>query len=39
MQDCVRDEVPKAVETLKKAGVTTRMITGDTYQTTKAIAI
>lgn len=39
LQDIVREEVPRAVEQLRKAGVTTRMITGDAYLTAKAIAI
>ncbi|KAL4455372.1 hypothetical protein ABPG74_012524 [Tetrahymena malaccensis] len=39
LQDIVREEVPKAVESLRRAGVTTRMITGDAYQTAKAIGI
>ena len=39
LHDSIRTEVPRAVKTLKKAGVTTRMITGDGYQTAKAIAL
>lgn len=39
LQDQLREEVPNAVKTLKRAGVTTRMITGDSSYTAKAIAI
>ena len=36
--DIIRSEVPKAVETCQKAGVTVRMITGDNIITAQAIA-
>lgn len=36
--DIIRTEVPKAVETCQKAGVTVRMITGDNIVTAQAIA-
>jgi len=39
IQDPVRDEVPKAVETCQRAGVTVRMVTGDNVVTARAIAI
>ena len=38
-QDPVRDEVPEAVRTCIRAGVTVRMVTGDNLTTGRAIAI
>ena len=39
IQDPVRDEVPEAVATCLRAGVTVRMVTGDNIVTAKAIAL
>ena len=39
LQDEIRVEVPKAVRQLKNAGVTTRMITGDSLGTARAVAV
>ena len=39
IQDPVRDEVPEAVATCLRAGVTVRMVTGDNIATAKAIAL
>lgn len=39
IQDPVRDEVPDAVATCQRAGVTVRMVTGDNMITARAIAI
>jgi len=36
--DPLKHGIKNAVQTLKKAGVTTRMVTGDNLQTAKAIA-
>jgi P-type E1-E2 ATPase len=36
--DPLKKGVPAAVQTLRKAGVTTRMVTGDNLQTARAIA-
>lgn len=36
--DPLKQGVPAAVQTLRKAGVTTRMVTGDNLQTARAIA-
>lgn len=36
--DIVRDEVPGAVLTVEKAGVTVRMVTGDNIITARAVA-
>ncbi len=38
MQDPVRPEVPEAVATCKRAGITVRMVTGDNIYTAKHIA-
>jgi len=39
IMDIVRSEVPGAVDTVEKAGVTVRMVTGDNIVTAKAIAV
>lgn len=39
IMDIVRTEVPSAVDTVEKAGVTVRMVTGDNIVTAKAIAV
>lgn len=39
IEDTIRTEVPKAIERIKKAGVTVRMVTGDNIDTAKAIAV
>jgi len=39
IMDIVRSEVPDAVDTITKAGVTVRMITGDNIVTAQAIAV
>ena len=38
MQDPVRKEVPSAVATCQRAGITVRMVTGDNVHTAKHIA-
>jgi len=39
IEDTVRDEVPSAVEKIKRAGVIVRMVTGDNIDTARAIAV
>ena len=39
IMDIVRPEVPGAVKTIQKAGVTVRMVTGDNIVTARAIAV
>lgn len=39
IMDIVRPEVPGAVATIQKAGVTVRMVTGDNIVTARAIAV
>jgi len=39
IKDPVRDEVPDAVETLQRAGVTVRMVTGDNIDAAKSIGL
>ena len=38
IKDIIRKEVPEAVETCKRAGITVRMVTGDNRVTAMAIA-
>lgn len=38
IKDIIRPEVPKAVKTCQKAGITVRMVTGDNKITAMAIA-
>ena len=38
IKDPVRPEVPEAVATCKRAGITVRMVTGDNIHTAKSIA-
>ena len=39
IEDTIRTEVPGAIELIKKAGVTVRMVTGDNIGTAIAIAV
>lgn len=39
IKDILREEVPGAIATCKKAGVRVRMVTGDNLLTARAIAI
>lgn len=38
VKDIPRDQVPKAIQDCKKAGITVRMVTGDNLITAKAIS-
>lgn len=39
IQDPVRHEVPDAIKTCQRAGITVRMVTGDNIQTARSIAL
>lgn len=39
IEDTIRTEVPAAITTIRNAGVTVRMVTGDNIDTAKAIAV
>jgi len=39
IEDTIRSEVPGAISTIRTAGVTVRMVTGDNIDTAKAIAV